>query len=318
MMMTSVWQLRFIYSIFLSVNLFRIIDSQNCQPLETWPIVETNWTSCAVLSDETTSNVSAECMFLNVPINWNSTNLTTCTQTIEIFVKRYFLAGYENHSHHLWRIPGGGGIPISTLQFEAISVVSALNGSVSIYVTDKRGVGNSSYLECPKSIVQNFTACLPYIKENEYRLKQNTYTNTARDLEYVLKVVMGKDRRNLQANQRVILMPSSQGTYLIQRYLQVTEDHEQVDGVIFDSVLPNDIVRLVHGDKYLNYIFLDLFTRCAQDTEGCANYFEDRNPLRALYTYKINEDLPDNSSCLYLLQTNTTDLANKVSYQRGR
>jgi hypothetical protein len=43
-------------------------------------------------------------MFLNVPINWN--NLTNCTQTIEIYVKRYFLSGYENTSHHLWRIPG--------------------------------------------------------------------------------------------------------------------------------------------------------------------------------------------------------------------
>lgn len=252
-------------------------------------------------------------MFLNVPINWNSSNLTTCTQTIEIFVKRYFLSGYENTSHHLWRIPGGGGIPISTLEFEAISVVSALNGSISIYLTDKRGVGNSSYLECPKSIIQNFNACLPYIQQNEYRLKQNTYTNTARDLEYVLKVVMGKNRRNLHANQRVILMPSSQGTYLIQRYLQVTQENEQVDAVILDSVLPSDIVRLVDGDKYLNYIFLDLFTRCAQDEQGCAKYFEDQNPLRALYTYKINEDFVDKSSCLYRLQTNTTDLAKKVS-----
>jgi hypothetical protein len=49
-------------------------------------------------------------MYLNVPINWNTKNLTNCTQTIEIFVKRYFLAGSQNLSHHLWRIPGGGGI----------------------------------------------------------------------------------------------------------------------------------------------------------------------------------------------------------------
>ena len=254
-------------------------------------------------------NISAECMFLRVPIDWN---LTNGTETIEIFVKRYFLIGYENTSHLLWRIPGGGGIPISTLQFEAISVVKALQGSVSIYLTDKRGVGQSSYLECPKSIIQNFTACLPFIQSNQYRLKQNTYTNTARDLEYVLNVVMGQNRGNLKGNQRVVLMPSSQGTYLIQRYLQVTQDREQVDAVILDSILPSDIVRLVHGDKYLNYIFLDLFTRCSQDHEGCAKYFEDQNPLRALYTYKINEDLPDNSSCLYRLQTNTTELAKKV------
>jgi len=156
------------------------------------------------------------------------------------------------------------------------------------------------------------TACLPFIHENQYRLKQNTFTNTAHDLEYVLNVVMGNNRENLTPNQRVVLMASSQGTYLIQRYLYVTENAEQVDAVILDSVLPTDITRLVNGDKYLNYIFLDLFTRCSQDEAGCAKYFQDKNPMRALYNYKINEDLQDNSSCFYLLNTNTTDIANKV------
>jgi len=157
---------------------------------------------------------------------------------------------------------------------------------------------------------------LPFIHENQYRLKQNTFTNTAHDLEYVLNVVMGNNRENLTPNQRVVLMASSQGTYLIQRYLYVTENAEQVDAVILDSVLPTDITRLVNGDKYLNYIFLDLFTRCSQDEEGCAKYFQDKNPMRALYNYKINEDLQDNSSCLYLLNTNTTDIANKVKKKK--
>jgi len=193
-----------------------------------------------------------------------------------------------------------------------VSVVSALNGSVSIYVTDKRGVGQSSLLECPTSIIKNLTACLPFIETNRYRLKQNTYTNTAHDLKYVLNVIMGNNRENLKSNQRVVLMASSQGTYLVQRYFHVTQDSEQVDAVILDSVLPTDMTILIYGDTYLNYVFLDLFTRCSQDQQGCANYFEDKNPIRSLYTYKMNEDFQDNSSCLYLLNTNTTDLANKV------
>jgi pimeloyl-ACP methyl ester carboxylesterase len=204
------------------------------------------------------------------------------------------------------------------MEFEAVSVVSALNGSVSIYVTDKRGVGQSSLLECPTSMIRNFTACLPFIQTNQYRLKQNTYTNTAYDLKYVLNVIMGNNRGNLKPNQRVVLMASSQGTYLLQRYLLVTQDSEQVDAVILDSVLPIDITRLVHGDKYLNYMFLDLFTRCSQDEQGCANHFEDNNPIRSLYTYKMNEDFQDNSSCLYLLNTNTNDLANKVREERRK
>ncbi|CAF4715953.1 unnamed protein product [Rotaria sp. Silwood1] len=184
------------------------------------------------------NNVYAQCMYLNVPSNWNKTNLTTCTQTIEIFVKRYSLLGYENMSHHLWRIPGGGGIPVSTLEFETVRVVSALNGSISVYVTDKQGV-----------------ACLPYIRENEYRLKQKIFTNTAFDFEYIFKVITDNNRQYLNSNQCVILMGSSQGTYLLQRYIHITKDNEQVDEVILDSILLTDITRLIHRDKYLNYIF---------------------------------------------------------------
>ncbi|CAF5138208.1 unnamed protein product, partial [Rotaria sp. Silwood1] len=174
-------------------------------------------------------------------------------------------------------------------------------GSISIYVTDKRGVGKSSLLEYPTSIVKNFTACLSYIREYKYCLKQNTFTDTTFDLESILKVIIGNNHQYLNTTQRVILMGSSQGTYPLQRYLHITEDNEQVDAVIFDFVLPTDITRLIHGDKYLNYIFLDLFTCCSQDEQGCAKYFEDKNPMRALYTYKMNEDFQTNSSCLYLL-----------------
>ncbi|CAF1260448.1 unnamed protein product [Rotaria sordida] len=262
----------------------------------------------------TVNNVYSQCMYLNVPINWNKTNLTTCTQTIEIFVKRYFLLGYENDSHHLWRIPGGGGIPISRLELESIGIISALNGSISIYLTDKRGVGKSSLLECPISIIENLSACLSYIKENEYRLKENTFTNTGYDLEYILKVINGDYRQYLKSNKRVILMGSSQGTYLLQRYLHITEDNQQVDRIIFDSVLPTDITRLTHGDKYMNYIFLDLFTRCSQDEQECSIYFQDNYPIRALYTYKMNEDFQTNSSCLYQLNITREDIDKKMSF----
>ena len=51
------------------------------------------------------NNVYAECLYLNVPIKWISTSLTTCTSTIQKFVKRYFVSGYQNISHHLWYIP---------------------------------------------------------------------------------------------------------------------------------------------------------------------------------------------------------------------
>ncbi|CAF4940495.1 unnamed protein product [Rotaria sp. Silwood1] len=292
-----------------------IVASEDCLPLSDFPIVQPSWFNCPVLSNgsKIINNVHAQCMFANVPIDWNiTTKLTTCTETIKIFIKRYFIHGNENTGHHLWRIAGGGGIPISTLESEAIRIVSKYNGTISIYAMDKRSVGESDLLECPISVFLNFSYCSSYIKENEYRLKHNTFTNMARDLQYVLKVA--SNRQHLKSNQRVILLGSSQGTYLLQRYLHLIENEKEIDGVILDSVVPTDFIDLVKHDKYVNYMFLDLFLRCAQDKEGCANKFEDQNPLRAAYTYKINEEIQGNLSCLSSLNTTSIEIGIKISY----
>ncbi|CAF1001113.1 unnamed protein product [Rotaria sordida] len=278
---------------------------------------EPNWSKCSVLSDgtETKDNVYAQCMFINVPIDWNEAiiNWTTCTETMQIFVKRYFLLDHENSSHHLWRMPGGGGLPISVMENEAISIVATQHGLLSIYATDKRGVGQSGLLECPISIMSNFSACLPYIEQNRYRLKRNTFTNTARDLQYILDVIIGHDRYLLKPNQRVILMGSSQSTYLLQRYLHLTVNKQQVDAIILDSVVPTDIITLIEFDSYINYILLDLFSRCAQDKQGCSVHFQDSNPMRALYSYQMIEEFEGDSSCLSLLKTNNTEMGKKIA-----
>ncbi|CAF2501997.1 unnamed protein product [Rotaria sp. Silwood2] len=211
---------------------------------------------------------------------------------MQIFVKRYFLLDYENSSHHLWRLPGGGGLPISVMENEAISIVTAQHGSISVYATDKRSVGQSSLLECPISVMSNFSACLSYIEQHQYRLKHNTFTNTARDLQYVLDVIIGHDRHHLKSNQRVILMGSSQSTYLLQRYLHLTANKQQVDAVILDSIVPTDIITLIEFDPYINYIVLDLFSRCAQDKQGCSNKFQDSNPIASLLYPTLMQLIP--------------------------
>ncbi|CAF3424752.1 unnamed protein product [Rotaria sp. Silwood1] len=287
--------------VFLLLIIAIIVTSEDCLPLSNFPIAQPNWFNCPVLSNgiETSNNVHAQYMFVNVPIDLIiTTNLTTCTETIKIFIKRYFINGRD------------GGIPISTLKSEAIRVVSKYNGAITIYAMDKRGVGKSDLLEYPISILLNFSSCLSYIKEHEYRLKHDAFTNMGRDLQYVLNVV--SNRQHLKSNQRVMSMGSSQETYLLQRYLHLIENEKQIDGVILDSVVPTDFIDLVKYDKYVNYMFLDLFVRCAQDKEGCANKFEDQNPLQAAYTYKINDEIQRNLSCLSSLKTTSTKICIKV------
>lgn len=211
---------------------------------------------------------------------------------------------------HDFNNKGGGGVPISTLELEAIRVVSQYNGAISVYSTDKRGVGESDRLECPLSMFLNFSSCFSYIKQHQYRLKHNTFTNMARDLQYALKVV--SNRRNLRSNQRVVLMGSSQGTYLLQRYLHIMEDEKQIDAVILDSVLPTDFIDYPKFDRYVDYMFLDLLSRCGQDINNCANKFEDQNPIRAAYTYKVHEEIRGNVSCLSLLNTTSIEMGKKV------
>lgn len=113
--------------------------------------------------------------------------------------------------------------------------------------------------------------------------------------------------------RRVFLMGSSQGTYLLQRYFHLMEEDEPVNGIILDAVLPTDKIRLINTDPYMNYMFLDLFGRCAQDAHGCAKHFEKSNPFRALYNYKIHSDLSWNSTCLGLLNVTNEELGKKVT-----
>ncbi|CAF1568851.1 unnamed protein product, partial [Rotaria sordida] len=57
-----------------------------------------------------------------------------------------------------------------------------------------------------------------------------------------------------------------------------------------------------------------LFTRCSQDEQECSIYFQDNYPIRALYTYKMNEDFQTNSSCLYQLNITREDIDKKMSF----
>ena len=133
-------------------------------------------------------------------------------------------------------LPGGNGVPSSTLQSTAVSVVGnfgAAGYAVEMFLLDKRGTGASSFVGCPppsaaataagigNTFLGNFSACLDFFVQNataKERLRVNSYDNAARDLGFAISAV-----GRVSSTQRRMLAGSSQGTYLIQRYLHFFE-----------------------------------------------------------------------------------------------
>jgi len=199
------------------------------------------WSNCT-LPTPAGSPVRAQCTEIAVPYDWD--NLAD-TRTLTAFVQKVFvdLAPGSPTPPQLWYLPGGNGVPSSTLQSTAISVVgnfAAAGYNLEMYLVDKRGTGKSSYIGCPASTTNtflgNFSECLNYLKNNataRERLRVNSYDNAARDVGAALDAI-GLD----SPAQRRMLAGSSQGTYLIQRYLHFHPG--QVDAIVLDAPVGPD------------------------------------------------------------------------------
>lgn len=245
--------------------------------------------------------VKAQCAHFKVPLDWNNATESYCS-TIDISMKRLYLSGVADAKPagvHLWMLPGGAGLPGSVNEPIGAGIVEAMNGSVEIYLIDRRGTGKSDFLGCPLPI-SNFGGCVEWARKPAQvpRIRAQTITNSVKDVIHGIKIAQRGEPEKITT----VVLGSSQSSYYLHRMLAVLESEKEaqkslIDAAIYDSVLPSDVTKLPQSEAIANYAGLNLITRCAQDS-NCAAHFPDSNPMRTLYDLRLEYENPTNGSCL--------------------
>ncbi|CAF0986104.1 unnamed protein product [Didymodactylos carnosus] len=251
-------------------------------------------------------NVRTQCLNISVPLDWNN---STTSETISIFVRRIY-ADQPNkpNTKQLWQLGGGAAVPGSVLESTAVQIIQSIaqifpQGSIDIYLYDKRGTGKSSWLDCTlEDFLYNFAGCITVALKHHNRIKHNTYTNTAKDLKYLIDLSA--------ANNEVYVMGMSNGAYLAQRYLTIAPF--QSNGIILDSFPPPDRTQILLQNINIDFTGLDIMVKCSQDN-FCSQMFYDNNPIRALYELKMKM-MHNGSICGQILNINYRDLSEKMSF----
>jgi hypothetical protein len=146
--------------------------------------------------------VKAQCGTLKVPLDWNNSTDSYCS-SIEIFVKKVYLTSdppLAKASKHLWMLPGGAGLPGSVNEPIAAGIVQAMNGSIEVYLVDRRGTGKSDFLGCPLPL-SNFGGCIDWAKKPETakRIRAQTVTNSVKDIIHAMRTVQQGEQEKVQS-----------------------------------------------------------------------------------------------------------------------
>lgn len=125
-------------------------------------------------------------------MDWDNSTLGWCS-SIPIFIKSIYLDNIPQRMFaptQLWWFPGGAGQPSSSLESAAAGLVKASNGSVEIYLMDRRGTGKSDFFDCPAALT-DFAGCLSWAEDSmrQVRIKGQTITNTALDIVHAMNSV---------------------------------------------------------------------------------------------------------------------------------
>ena len=102
-----------------------------------------------------------------------------------------------------------------------------------------------------------YDSCFDYLASNDSARRifnSVTYTNTALDIKSTVDVLTDWTSR-----QEVFVMGSSNGAYLVQRYMMLAPD--QADAIILDALLPPDLFRLIQNENNMNTLGLDVMGR---------------------------------------------------------
>lgn len=141
-----------------------------------------------------------------------------------------------------------------------------------MYLPDKRGTGKSSYLGCtpPSLFLTDRPSCFAQLKNDDWtqdRLATTTYTNTAKDMLFLLNATGAN-------GQRRVVVGSSNGGFLAQRMLLVAGPSAKatLDDVILNSAPPANGFNITEGFMTATEVGTQIVADCHADST-CRSHF---------------------------------------------
>ncbi len=226
------------------------------------PSEDLDWARCPLFTDGSEPGSLAECAMPAVRLRRDSEN----SEDVTVFVKRY--RPVAEPRGQLWLINGGPGA--SSADFESyLDEFAAAGRDLELYLLDHRGTGRSTRIGCDAEEDAD-SADGTQIGESEWAsCRDRALANFGADLSGFSTTEAAADlseliRRTRHGEEPVFIYGVSYGTYLVQRYLQLSP--QQATGVALDSICaPGACDFLLGFDRGFDTTAQALFELCAAD-----------------------------------------------------
>jgi pimeloyl-ACP methyl ester carboxylesterase len=213
------------------------------------------FTPCALVSHPPSSDASADCAAVDVPLDWDN----SAGRRASFFVKR-LRGGAPGLHKQVWLLnggPGGAGDGLEGLAKE----LGAGDSTLDVYIPDHRGTGRSTFFDCPEAFAAGFdrAACAAELKRiwGDDGLRTFSTTTAARDVGSFIE-------RTREEGQEVHVYGFSYGTYWAQRYLQLFPS--QPTAVTLDGIVQSGLVSAHEFDHQVDRVGKKFLADCAADS----------------------------------------------------
>ncbi len=215
------------------------------------------------------------CGIYSVPLNWHAPS----AEKIEVFLRSFPLNG--NARGQLWVIDGGPGASGATFS-DPMFVELIHDMGWDLYIHTHRGVGLSTPIECT---IKYLPLDDWYADTCSSELSSNYGTNTnwfgavgaAYDLHHLIQA-------NNSNNMPVVVMGTSYGTFVTQRFIQLFES--TIDSaILLSGTVLNPQFEIVADEQ--EQTFKRILAKC-NDQINCAGMFEET--AYEVLTHFIHQD----------------------------
>lgn len=214
-----------------------------------------------ILSDFQVKNSRAfgaiECAKVRVPLLWDK---PSDDKFIFFHAQRYLVPDRSKRKGMIWLIQGGPGLDGSVFSQAAETFMEEFNFEYDLYVSDHRGVGRSSILECPASQVESRSACYRSVRDlwGSDGLAGFSTTGSARDILHVTKLVKQED------GGKAALYGASYGTYVSNRIMTIDSVEDNIIDLVIVDGLAGPGINFLRWEEGVDQVGKRLLSKCLE------------------------------------------------------